>query len=80
MPLAVALLEDGFRHAERCALLFFSYVAKSRADPGEDLMLLKAKSLGDPDFANYPRVVHGRARWDMGGQQSCRLCWSYECS
>ena len=24
--------EDGFRRAERCALLFFSYVAKSRAD------------------------------------------------
>ena len=41
---------------------FFSYVAKSRADPGEDLMLLKAKSLGDPDFANYPPLLCDRFR------------------
>ena len=62
MPLiggCITQREDGFRRAERCAPLFFSYDAKSRADPGEDLMLLKAKSLGDPDFANYPRRVFG---------------------
>ena len=61
MPLAVALLNGKMvSDAPKDASSFFSlnsYVAKSRADPGEDLRMLKAKSLGDPDFANYPRML-----------------------
>ena len=50
MPSAVALLNGPTRRTRS----LFSYVAKRRAGPGEDLMLLKAKSFGDLDFANYP--------------------------
>jgi hypothetical protein len=66
--------EDVFLRAESCALLFFSYVAKSRAGPGEDLMLLNAKSLGDPDFANDPPlpILKLPAHMTIDVIESCR--------
>ena len=74
MPLAVALLNGKMvSDAPKVARpFFFSYVAKSRADPGEDLMLLKAKSLGDLDFANYPPLgwTHAEEDLERGARRS----------